>query len=87
MLVYSESFKGHSRKNWKIAVKVTYLGIRSNLGFDLVFKYVNTSDNPVDLITRGIPLDKFRSELQVWLTGPERLTGEDINCTHPSDLN
>ena len=45
ILVYLESFKGHSRKNWKIA---------HDLGFDLVFKYVNTSDNPADLITRGI---------------------------------
>ena len=44
-----------------------------------MFKYVNTSDNPVDLITRGITLDKFRSELQFWLTGPEWLIGENIN--------
>ena len=56
------------------------IGKLHDLGFDLVFKFVSTSDNPADLITRGITLDKFRSELQFWLTGPEWLIGEDINC-------
>ena len=54
-----------------------------DLGFYLVFKYVNTSDNPADLITKGITLDKFRSELQFWLTGAECLIGEDINWFPP----
>ncbi len=35
-------FKGHLRKNWEIAQS----------GFDLVFKYVYTSDNLADLITK-----------------------------------
>ena len=39
------------------------IGKLHDLGFDLMFKYVNTTDNPVDLITRRITLDKFRSEL------------------------
>ena len=40
------------------------IGKLHDLEFDLVFKYVNTSDNPADLITRGITLNKFRTELQ-----------------------
>ena len=75
MLVYSGSFKRHSR-----------IGKLHDLGFDLVFKYVNTSDNLADLIRRGITLNKFWSELQSWLIGHEWLIGEDINWS-PSDLN
>ena len=66
------------------------IGKLHDLGFDLMFKYVNTSDYLADLITRGITLGKFRSELQFWLTGPEWLIGENItwpssylNCLSP----
>lgn len=36
----------------------------TDLGFEVLSKYVNTLDNPVYLITRGLTLDKFKSELQ-----------------------
>ena len=38
------------------------------------------NDYTADLITRVITLDKFMSELQFRLTGPEWLIGEDIDC-------
>lgn len=36
----------------------------TDLRFEVLSKYVNTLDNPVYLITRGLTLDKFKSELQ-----------------------
>ena len=56
------------------------------LGYDLTFKYIRTTDNPADLITRGITLERFRASLKFWLTGPEWLTGKEI-CWPSSGLN
>ena len=40
------------------------------------FNYVNTDDNPADLITRGVSLDKFKAQFLFWLHGPSWLVGE-----------
>ena len=37
------------------------------------FNYVNTNDNPTDLITRVVSLDKFKAQFLFVLHGPTRL--------------
>ena len=36
-------------------------------GIHVNFYYVNTNDNPADLITRGESLDKFKAQYLFWL--------------------
>lgn len=49
-----------------------------NGGVHVSFKYVNTNDNPADLITRGVSIDKFETQLLFWIHGPSWLEGEAI---------
>ena len=42
------------------------------------FNYVNTKDNPTDLIARGVSLDKFKAQFLFWLYGPSWLVGEAL---------
>ena len=37
------------------------------------FRYVNTAENPADLITRGLSFSDFEKHLQFWYKGPEWL--------------
>ena len=40
----------------------------------VVYHYVNTSENPADLVTRGLTYSKFLEKLPLWLKGPSWLT-------------
>ena len=42
------------------------------------FNYVNTNDNPADLIARDVSLDKFKAQFLFWLHGPSWLVGEAL---------
>ena len=66
------------------------LKVKYNL--DIVFKYVPTDQNPADLLTRGLSLNKFKDLFQFWTYGPEWLKTADsdwpvneLNCL--SDAN
>ena len=50
------------------------LGLESQYGLKPLFKYVATSQNPADLITRGLSIRKFRSNLGLWCSGPSWLS-------------
>ena len=61
------------------------LKVKYNL--DIVFKYVPTDQNPADLLTRGLSLNKFKDLLQFWTYGSEWLKTADsdwpvnkLNC-------
>ena len=47
-------------------------------GILVKFNYVNTNDNPADLITRGMSLDKFKAQFLFWLLVPSWLSGEAL---------
>ena len=47
-------------------------------GIYMKFKYVNTKDNPADLITRGMSLDEFETHFLFWLYGPSWLVCEAL---------
>ena len=36
----------------------------------ILFNYVNTLENPSDLVTRGISVKEFKTKLEFWLNGP-----------------
>ena len=42
----------------------------------ILFHYVNTLENPADMITRGISYNKFLSKMKFWLEGPTWLTND-----------
>lgn len=42
----------------------------------VVYHYVNTEENPADLITRGLSYNKYLSKLKFWLEGPGWLTSD-----------
>ena len=49
-----------------------------NKSIHVKFNYVNTNDNPADLITRGVSLDKFKAQFLFWLHGPSWLVGDAL---------
>ena len=42
------------------------------------FKYVPTSQNPADLLTRGLKLEKFKDNLLFWIKGPSWLSSDPV---------
>ena len=40
------------------------------------YHYVNTQENPADMITRGFSYSKYLSKLKLWLEGPDWLTND-----------
>ena len=58
-----------------ISMMTQELKVKYNL--DIVFKYVPTDQNPADLLTRGLSLNKFKDLLQYWTYGPEWLKTAD----------
>ena len=68
-----------------ISMMTQELKVKYNL--DIVFKYVPTDQNPADLLTRGLSLNKFKDLLQFWTYGTEWLKTADsdwpvneLNC-------
>ena len=52
--------------------------ICNNTSLPIKFKYVHTSQNPADLVTRGLSTATFLDKWHFWLHGPEWLIGEPI---------
>ena len=48
----------------------------------LAYHYVNTFENPADMITRGLSYNKYLSKLKFWLEGPFWLTNDFENWPH-----
>ena len=46
------------------------------------FKYVPTAENPADLLSRGISLQKFQQTLQYWTYGPKWIAETPINWSN-----
>ena len=53
--------------------------IKKKFSCDICFKYVPTDQNPADLLTRGVTVSKFKSELPRWCHGPSWLQGASPN--------
>ena len=45
----------------------------------VVYHYVNTLENPADMITRGLSYNKYLSKIKFWLEGPVWLTNDFEN--------
>lgn len=48
-------------------------GLESLIGLILVFQYVLTTENPADLITRSLTMEKFKACIRFWCHGPDWL--------------
>lgn len=59
--------------------------ITKDYGISPTFNYVNTNENPSDLVTRGISIKEFKNNLDLWLHGPTWL-GLPSNCWPQSEL-
>ena len=42
----------------------------------ITYHYVNTNDNPADLVTKGLSYSKYLEKCKFWLEGPEWLTND-----------
>ena len=67
-------------------IKVMLKELSERYSIPINFKYIPTQQNPADMITRGLTMDKFKQNLAFWISGPEFL------CKNPivwpmSDLN
>ena len=67
-----------------ISVMLKELG--EKYGIPMNFQYINTQQNPADLITRGLTMEKFRENFNFWIAGPEWLSKSPV-VWPPSDLN
>ena len=50
---------------------------RYNVGVN--FRHVHTSENPADLISRGVSQKKFTTQFKFWLSVPLWLAGDHIS--------
>ena len=48
----------------------------------VVYHYVNTLENPADMIRRGLSYNKYLSKIKFWLEGPVWLTNDFENWPH-----
>jgi len=51
--------------------------IKDQHSLDVKFKYIATSDNPADILTRGITFNEYQQKSKLWLQGPACATGND----------
>ena len=49
-----------------------------NYNVNIQFKYVPSGDNPADMLSRGISLDKFKEQIEFWLHGPDWIRGPTV---------
>jgi len=49
--------------------------IAARYGLETNFRYIHTSQNPADLITRGMSLKRFKSVFNFWFSGPSWMEG------------
>lgn len=60
-------------RNWIKDVLQMVAELESLIGLTHSFQYVLTTENPADLITRGLTLERFKTCLQFWCHGPDWL--------------
>ena len=60
--------------------------IEKNSDIRMKYKYVRTTDNPADLISRGITITKFENMYEFWSHGPHWVIKEKKNGL-PADFN
>ena len=84
--------KNQFAKNRLKDIKVMVKEIKDKYNLNILFKYINTKENPADLLTRGVTLGKFRTDMDKWLHGPLWLSGEqvvwpveDLDCVSPEN--
>ena len=65
-----------TNKPLSIFVKDSIAEIRSEP--DIIFKYINTNDNPADIPTRGESVTDLKSRV-LWWKGPEWITSDAEN--------
>ena len=53
--------------------------ISEKISVNVSFKYVPSENNPADMITRGLSTDKFKQQLDVWVSGPEWLQSTPVD--------
>ena len=70
--------KNQFAKNRLKDIKVMIAEIKDKHNLDILFKYINTKDNPADLLTRGVVLSKLKTDMDKWLHGPQWLSGERV---------
>ena len=61
------------------SVKKNVIDASEKYGVEILFKYVPTGDNPADMLSRGITLEKFIAQLDFWIHGPEWIRGETVH--------
>ena len=81
-LTRKNQFVKNRLRNIRQSIEAT--GERHNL--EIRFKYVNTPENPADLITQGVFLERLKAQFELWISGPPWLTGDRINWP-ASELN
>ena len=63
--------KNQFAKNRLKDIQLMIREIKDKYKLDILFKYINTKDNPADLLTRGVTLSKFKTDMEKWLHGPQ----------------
>ena len=48
--------------------------LKKSYNVSINFKYIPGSENPADLLSRGLKFDKFKENLMFWLHGPNWLS-------------
>ena len=56
--------------------------IKQDFLVEVHFKYVPTAENPADLLSRGISLQKLQQTLQYWTYGPKWIAKTPINWSN-----
>ena len=52
--------------------------IKIRYSIEVQLKYVPTLDNPGDLLTRGLSLTKFKTQLEFWIHGPDWIRSPEV---------
>ena len=75
-------------------VKKIVFDIKEKFNVDVQFKYVPTSENPGDLLTRGLTLEQFKNKQELWFYGPSWIRSSvvqwpssDLQCLNSDSQN
>ena len=65
--------------NWLKAISLLKKERNSKLNVSVKLKYVPTDQNPADLITKGLTLNKYKLNLNFWIRRPTRLRDSPVS--------
>ena len=92
--IFSDNFKTKSlyTRNRIKDIHQMIKEIDSKYSIKIHFKYVTFSENPADLLSRGIPFEKFQQNLTYWTCGPNWLSenplkwpDNNLNCLNAAN--